>query len=65
MAVMMDGVAVSCYSQNQEVVGKSTSEAEYVSLCSNVIKVVWIRRIVTDIGLVQNVDTETVVNGDN
>lgn len=65
IAVAMAGAAVSWHSRKQEVVARSTPEAEYISLCSSVMEVVWTRKLLLNLGLVENIHQETAVNLDN
>ncbi len=48
---------ISWLSQKQPVVALSTAEAEYVALCEATKKVVWMRRVLADLGLEQKEPT--------
>ncbi|MCP3664820.1 MAG: DDE-type integrase/transposase/recombinase [Gammaproteobacteria bacterium] len=57
------GAPIAWLSQKQPVVALSTAEAEYVSLCESSKKIVWLRRLLGDLGLEQK--QPTVVYEDN
>jgi hypothetical protein len=61
--VSISGTPVSWLSQKQPVVALSTAEAEYVALCEAAKKVVWLRRLLEDVGEKQ--PYPTVVFEDN
>lgn len=63
--VMMGGAAISWYARQQEVVALSSTESEYISLCSGVKETIWIRRLVRGIGNVTRIDEPTVLLTDN
>ena len=46
---LMGGGAVSWRSQQQEVVALSSTEAEYISLCSVIKESIWVQRLVCDL----------------
>jgi len=46
---VMSGAAVSWLSKRQPVVALSTTEAEYIALCTTVQEATWLRRLLTDI----------------
>ena len=46
---MMSGAAVDWLSKKQPVVALSTTEAEYIALCSATQETVWLNRLLTDI----------------
>ena len=45
----MSGAAVSWLSKKQPVVALSTTEAEYIALCTAAQEATWLRRLLTDI----------------
>lgn len=59
----MSGGAVLSFSRQKEVVVLSSTEAEYIALCSGVKA--WIRRFVMGLGIVTIVDRQTKVLVDN
>ena len=61
---MMGGAPVSWYARRQEVVALSSIDSEYVSLCSGVKEVLWIRLLMRDLKIVEGMDSPTVVNMD-
>lgn len=65
MVTIMSGAAVAWYSRQQEVVALSTTEAEYISLCSGTKETVWTRRLICDIGLVPSIEFPTPLLTDN
>lgn len=48
---VMGGGAVSWCSRQQEVVALSSTEAEYISLCSGMKEAIWLKRLVSDLGI--------------
>ena len=54
---LMSGAAVSWLSKKQTVVALSTSEAEYIALSTATQEVVWIRRLLCDLGAFLDVPT--------
>ena len=60
---MMAGGAISWMSKKQATVALSTAEAEYVALSAATQEAVWLRRLLTDLEVVQ--DEPTVLMGDN
>ena len=48
---IMGGGAVSWCSRQQEVVALSSTEAEYISLCTGVKEAIWLRRLVSNLGI--------------
>ena len=63
--VMMGGAAIAWNVRQQEVVALSSAESEYIGLCLGVKETVWIRRLVSGLGLVDGVDAPTTVLLDN
>lgn len=59
--VMIGSAAVSWYARQQEVVALSSTEAEYISLCSGIKKVVWIRRLLQGLAVVANFSHATTL----
>ena len=57
------GNVISFKSQRQPLVTLSTTEAEYVALCSTVQEVCWLRQVLDDIGFTQ--EGPTVIHEDN
>ena len=60
---LMAGGPISWLSKKQAIVALSTSEAEYVALCTATQEAAWLRRLLTDLK-VTNSET-TVVMEDN
>ena len=54
---MMYGAAVDWLSKRQPVVALSTTEAEYIALCSATQETVWLNRLLTDKSTTTNTDT--------
>ena len=48
---VMAGGAISWCSRQQEVVALSSTEAEYISLCTGVKEAIWLRRLVSNLGI--------------
>lgn len=63
--VMMGGAAISWYARQQEVVALSSTESEYISMCSGVKETIWVRRLIIDIGSVPGMDEPTSLMTDN
>ena len=57
------GATVSWKSKRQAIVALSSTEAEYVALCSAAQEVVWLRRLLESIGFTQS--AATILNEDN
>ena len=62
---MMCGAPVSWFSTKQEVVAKSTSEAEYISLCAGVTEIIWLRSLISGIIPFCRTMDPTIVKIDN
>ena len=60
---VLAGGAISWASQRQATVALSTSEAEYMSLCLSTQEAVWLRRLLSDLGV--NCSQPTVIHEDN
>ena len=60
---LMAGGAISWVSKKQATIALYTAEAEYVALSSATQEVVWLRRLLTDLKILQ--DRPTVLMGDN
>ena len=63
--VMMGGAAVTWYARQQEVVALSSTEAEYIAMCAGVKEIVWIRRLVQGLGVLEDSSSATPVLVDN
>lgn len=62
----MSGAAVSWCSRQQEVVALSSTEAEYIGLCSVGKDAVWVRRLLRGFGIEKlNLGKPLVINADN
>lgn len=48
----------SWLSQKQDTVAQSTAEAEYIAACAAVNQAIWLRRILSEMGLVQKQATK-------
>ena len=59
----MSGAAVSWLSKKQPVVALSTTEAEYIALCTAAQEATWLRRLLTDIKAPP--ERSTVIREDN
>ena len=59
----LGSATISWKSKRQSVVALSSTEAEYVALCSATQEVVWLRRLLAGIGFVQ--EEATTLNEDN
>ena len=55
--------AVNWLSKKQATVGLSTTEAEYVDLSTATQEVIWLRRLLTDVG--EPLEEPIVINEDN
>ena len=60
---LMSEAAVSWLSKKQPVVALSTSEAEYIALSTATQEVIWIRRLLCDLGI--SLDVPTTLMEDN
>ena len=60
---MLGGAPISWLSKKQPIVALSTSEAEYVALCSAVQETVWLRRLLSSIHV--DVNCPTTIYEDN
>ncbi|UYV67990.1 hypothetical protein LAZ67_5002731 [Cordylochernes scorpioides] len=60
---MLNHGAVSWSSQKQSTVALSTTESEYIAACAATKEMVWLRRLLKDIGI--KMDRPTVLNMDN
>lgn len=63
--ISMRGAAVSWCARQQEVVALSSTEAEFISLCSCVKEVVWMRRLLGGFGLGLDLSVPTTILVDN
>ena len=57
---IMAGGAVSWCSRQQEVVALSSTEAEYISLCSGLKEAIWLRRLVSNLDLTPALGKEPI-----
>ena len=62
---VMSGAAVAWCARQQEVVAMSSAESEYISLCTGVKETVWLRRLLSGLEVLSDVDKPTVVHVDN
>ena len=60
---LLGNCAISWSSKKQSIVALSSTEAEYVALCSAAQETVWLRNLLSDIGCTQN--TATLIREDN
>ena len=63
--VLMCGSAVSWGARQQEVVAMSSAEAEYISLCSGIKEVIWLRRLWKGLEVVPGMSEPTIACVDN
>ena len=57
------GSGCFCWSsKKQEIIAQSTAEAEYVSVAAAVNQALWLRKLMTDLKMVQDVATRTSVD---
>ena len=61
--IMMNGAAMSWKSTKQSTVALSTVEAEFIALATMITEVIWMRRILCEVGY--NLSNATVINVDN
>lgn len=62
---MIGGAGMTWCARQREVVPMSSTEAEYISICTGVKELRWIRRLVQGVGIVDGVDDPTTMLVDN
>ena len=65
MMVMMGGAAIAWTVRQQDCVALSSAESEYIGMCLAAKETVWIRRLVSGLGLVDGTDAPTTLLIDN
>ena len=64
-AALMSGSLVAWGARQQEVVALSSSESEYISLCSGTKETIWLRSLMRGLGVVPGMDKPTTIMVDN
>ena len=64
-AALMSGSLVTWGARPQEVVALSSAESEYISLCTGAKETIWLRRLLTGLCVVPDMDKPTTILVDN
>ena len=62
---MLNGGAVSWKSFKQEMIAESTMEAEYIAASDAAKEAVWIKKFITELGVVPNIVDPVLLYYDN
>lgn len=63
--ILLANCPISWYSKKQTCVALSTVEAEYISMCNVTREVVWLKQLLSELGMLRFMDTPCIVKCDN
>ena len=63
--ILLANCPISWYSRKQTCVAFSTVEAEYISMCNVTREVMWLKQLLSELGMLRFIDTPCIVKCDN